>query len=407
MELLLTNIGKLVGITTASKLPKRGSELAEVGSLEHAYIHIKDGRIEQFGSMKDCPELQIDQHDCKEALVSPGYIDSHTHFVFAQSRSQEFKMRLEGKSYQEIAASGGGILNSAARMSELDENSLYELSMHRIHEAVKGGTTAFEIKSGYGLNTETELKMLRVIKRIKQNSGLPIKATFLGAHALPAEFKNNKQGYMNEVCNIMLPQIAQDKLADYIDIFCEEGYFDLIDLSKIIEAGQNHGLRAKVHVNQFNSFGAVPLAVKLGALSVDHLEVMTETDIRALSTSNTIGVGLPLCSLFLNIPYAPMRKLIDAGAIVALASDFNPGSSPSYNLNLAFSLACTQMKMLPNEAFNALTYNAAFALQLQDEVGSIQVGKRANFIIFNPQLKELEDIAYWFGENPVQDIVIS
>ncbi len=381
--------------------------MAEVQTISQAYLHIQDGLIVSFGKDSDCPKLEVEEFDCRGRMVLPSFIDSHTHTVFAAARSSEFQLRLEGKSYQEIAESGGGILNSANKLAELSEDELYNEAILRIQEIVKGGTGALEIKSGYGLTTETELKMLRVIKRIKSSAGIPIKATFLGAHALPAAYKDDRQAYINLVCNEMLPLIAREGLADYIDIFCEEGYFDLIDLTRIIQAGQNYKLRAKVHVNQFSSFGAVPLASKLGALSVDHLEVMTESDFKALKNSNTLAVGLPLCSLFLDIPFAPGRKLIDEGAAFVLASDFNPGSSPSHNLSQALSLACTQMKLLPQEAFNALTYNASFALQLQDQLGSIQIGKRANLMITKDKSTELVDLAYWFGENMIEQVILA
>lgn len=406
MEFILTNIGQLVGITEMTKGPKRGDELNKVESMSNAFLHVKDGEIHDFGPMTEMRPSDIQIHDCEGRMVIPAFIDSHTHLVYAESRSKEFNMRLHGKSYQEIAAAGGGILNSARNIHEYDETRLYEDALLRIQEAIKGGTAAFEIKSGYGLDLENELKMLRVIRKLKKTTGIPIKATFLGAHALPEEFKNDKQAYINEVCNVMLPEIARERLADYIDIFCEDGYFDVIDLARVIEAGQNYGLHAKVHVNQFNSIGGVPLACKLGALSVDHLEVMTDTDIKALKRSNTIGVGLPLCSLFLNIPYTPMRELIDEGVIVALASDYNPGSSPSHNLQLAYSLACTQMKMTAEEAFNALTYNASFAMQIQHQMGSIEKGKMANLLILNDKAQALEDIPYWFGESLVKDVII-
>ncbi|MFY0644629.1 MAG: imidazolonepropionase [Bacteroidia bacterium] len=407
MDFLLKNIQELIGITNTSNAPKKGAEMKEVHRLENAYLLVHDGKIMDFGPMDDCPTFDGETHDLSNRVVLPAFIDSHTHLVFADSRAGEFKMRLEGKSYQEIAEAGGGILNSAAKLAEMNEEELYERAMIRLQQAIKGGTAALEIKSGYGLSTDAELKMLRVIKKLKANASIPIKATFLGAHALPTEFKDNKQGYINLVCNEMLPIISREGLADYIDIFCEEGYFDLIDLQRIIEAGQNYGLRAKVHVNQFKSFGAVPLACKLGALSVDHLEVMNDQDIKALRKSNTIAVGLPLCSLFLDIPYAPARKMIDEGIAFAMASDYNPGSSPSMNLMQAFSLACTQMKLTPEEAFNALTYNAAFSMQIEQEMGSIQLGKKANLIISNQKAKGLEDFPYWFGENLIEQVVLA
>jgi imidazolonepropionase len=314
-------------------------------------------------------------------------------------------MRLHGKSYQEIADAGGGIINSAKKLHDMSEQQLYDDAHLRLEQVIKSGTGAIEIKSGYGLNIEDEMKMLRVIRVLKQLSPIPIKSTFLGAHAVPEEFKNNKAAYMYLVCNEMLPRIAGENLADFIDIFCETGYFDLDDLKQIIEAGDKYGIKAKVHVNQFNSFGAVQLACTHGALSVDHLEVMKEGDYIALEQSNTLATALPLCSLFLDIPYTPGKDLIKRNIPLVIASDFNPGSAPSSNLNLAFGLACSQMKLTPEEAFNALTYNAAFAMEVQDEVGSIQIGKKANLIITKPA-NGLEDIPYWFGESLISSVIV-
>ena len=405
MNLLLKSIKQLIGITENSHSVKKGKAQGEVKKLEDAYLVIKNSRIDSFGPMSECPNLNIASHDCTGRLVLPMYVDSHTHLVFAESRAGEMKMRLQGKTYQEIAEAGGGILNSAAKLRRLSEQQLYDAAQARLEHVIKQGTGAIEIKSGYGLDLESELKMLRVIKVMKQLSPIPIKATFLGAHALPLEYKDNKAIYMHLVCNEMLPRIAGEGLADYIDIFCETGYFDLDDLKQVIEAGDKYGLKAKVHVNQFSSFGAVKLACEMEALSVDHLEVMNEEDYASLAKSNTLAVGLPLCSLFLDIPYTLARELINNDIPFALASDFNPGSSPSGNLNLAFGLACSQMKLTPEEAFNALTYNAAFALELQDEVGSIEVGKRANLIVTKPA-NGLEDIPYWFGDSLIGSVIV-
>ena len=404
-NLILKNIKQLIGITQNSNHPKSGKNQGEVSSLENAYVVIRNGLINAYGPMSEYPSTELTEHDCTGKLVLPMYVDSHTHMVFAESRSGEMKMRLQGKSYQEIAEAGGGILNSAAKLSKLSEQHLFDATQIRLEQAIKQGTGAIEIKSGYGLTIEDEMKMLRVIRVLKQISPIPIKSTFLGAHALPAEFKNNKDAYMYLVTNEMLPRIAGDGLADYVDIFCETGYFDLNDLKQIIEAGQKHGLKAKVHVNQFSSFGAVKLACEMGALSVDHLEVMTQEDYSALKKSETIATALPLCSLFLDIPYTPGRKLIDENIPLAIASDFNPGSAPSSNLNLAFALACSQMKLTPEEAFNALTYNAAFAMELQDQVGSIQTGKKANLLITKPA-NGIEDIPYWFGDSMIGSVVV-
>jgi imidazolonepropionase len=405
MNIILKNIKQLIGITENSDTIKKGKAQGEVKTLENAYLIVRNNIIESFGPMSECPELSMDSHDCAGSLVLPMYVDSHTHLIFAESRSGEMKMRLHGKSYQEIAEAGGGILNSAAKLHAMSEQRLYEEAQERMGNVIKQGTGAIEIKSGYGLNIEDEMKMLRVIRVLKSLSPIPIKATFLGAHALPTEFKNNKDAYMYLVTEEMLPRIAGEGLADYIDIFCETGYFSLDDLKQVIEAGDKHGLKAKVHVNQFSSFGAVKMACEMGALSVDHLEIMNEDDYSALASSNTIATGLPLCSLFLDIPYTPGRQLIDKNIPLAIASDFNPGSSPSSNLNLAFGLACSQMKLTPEEAFNALTYNAAFAMEVQNEVGSIQVGKKANLIVTKPA-NGLEDIPYWFGDSMIGSVVV-
>jgi imidazolonepropionase len=404
-NLLLTNIKQLTGITENSTTVKKGKTQGEVQVLDNAYLVIRNGIIQDFGPMSECPSTELTHHDCSQKLVMPMYVDSHTHLVFANIRSDEMKMRLHGKSYQEIADAGGGIINSAKKLHDMSEQQLYDDAHLRLEQVIKSGTGAIEIKSGYGLNIEDEMKMLRVIRVLKQLSPIPIKSTFLGAHAVPEEFKNNKAAYMYLVCNEMLPRIAGENLADFIDIFCETGYFDLDDLKQIIEAGGKYGIKAKVHVNQFNSFGAVQLACTHGALSVDHLEVMKEEDYIALEKSNTLATALPLCSLFLDIPYTPSKDLIKRNIPLTIASDFNPGSAPSSNLNLAFGLACSQMKLTPEEAFNALTYNAAFAMEVQDEVGSIQIGKKANLIITKPA-NGLEDIPYWFGESLISSVIV-
>ena len=404
-NLLLTDIKQLIGITENSTTVKKGKTQGEVQVLDNAYLVIRNGIIQDFGPMSECPSTELTHHDCSQKLVMPMYVDSHTHLVFANSRSDEMKMRLHGKSYQEIADAGGGIINSAKKLHDMSEQQLYDDAHLRLEQVIKSGTGAIEIKSGYGLNIEDEMKMLRVIRVLKQLSPIPIKSTFLGAHAVPEEFKNNKAAYMYLVCNEMLPRIAGENLADFIDIFCETGYFDLDDLKQIIEAGGKYGIKAKVHVNQFNSFGAVQLACTHGALSVDHLEVMKEEDYIALEKSNTLATALPLCSLFLDIPYTPGKDLIKRNIPLVIASDFNPGSAPSSNLNLAFGLACSQMKLTPEEAFNALTYNAAFAMEVQDEAGSIQIGKKANLIITKPA-NGLEDIPYWFGESLISSVIV-
>jgi imidazolonepropionase len=404
MSTLLINISKLIGITDQSDKPKRGKEMARAESMSHAYLLIEDGLISDFGSMDNCPEAE-EYIDCTGRMVLPAYVDSHTHLVFARPRSDEFRMRLQGRTYQEIAAAGGGIINSAMALRRKSEEDLLTDVLGHMGHLREQGTAVFEIKSGYGLDLESELKMLRIINILEEITSLPVIPTFLGAHALPPEFRADKAGYVDLIIREMLPQVASEGLADYVDVFCEEGYFDLKDMQKILEAGAQFGMQGKVHVNQFTSMGAVPLACELGALSVDHLEVMKEEDFKALEQSETIAVGLPLCSLFLNIPYAPGRKIIDRNIPFVLGSDFNPGSSPSGNLNLAFALACSQMKLVPEEAFNALTYNAAFALNLQDQVGSIQKGKIAHLNIMKEEVQDLVDIAYWFGDDLVDEVV--
>ena len=404
-NLILTNIKQLIGITENSNMLKKGKSQGEIQVLNDAYVVIRKGIIHDFGPMSVCPSTELTHHNCSQKLVMPMYVDSHTHLVFANNRSNEMKMRLHGKSYKEIADAGGGIINSAKKLHDMSEQKLFDDAQFRLEQVIKSGTGAIEIKSGYGLNIEDEMKMLRVIRVLKQLSPIPIKSTFLGAHAVPEEFKNNKAAYMHLVCNEMLPRIAGENLADFIDIFCEIGYFDLDDLKQIIEAGDKYGIKAKVHVNQFNSFGAVQLACSYGALSVDHLEVMKDEDYNALEQSNTLATALPLCSLFLDIPYTPGKDLIKRNIPLVIASDFNPGSAPSSNLNLAFGLACSQMKLTPEEAYNALTYNAAFAMEIQNEVGSIQIGKKANLIITKPA-NGLEDIPYWFGESMISSVIV-
>jgi len=404
-NLILTNIKQLIGITENSNMLKKGKSQGEIQVLNDAYVVIRKGIIHDFGPMSVCPSTELTHHNCSQKLVMPMYVDSHTHLVFANNRSNEMKMRLHGKSYKEIADAGGGIINSAKKLHDMSEQKLFDDAHFRLEQVIKSGTGAIEIKSGYGLNVEDEMKMLRVIRVLKQLSPIPIKSTFLGAHAVPEEFKNNKAAYMHLVCNEMLPRIAGENLADFIDIFCEIGYFDLDDLKQIIEAGDKYGIKAKVHVNQFNSFGAVQLACSYGAISVDHLEVMKDEDYNALEQSNTLATALPLCSLFLDIPYTPGKDLIKRNIPLVIASDFNPGSAPSSNLNLAFGLACSQMKLTPEEAYNALTYNAAFAMEIQNEVGSIQIGKKANLIITKPA-NGLEDIPYWFGESMISSVIV-
>lgn len=381
--------------------------MKELPVLNDAWLLTEDGKIADFGKMTDLPDFEdATEVDASGKMLLPGWIDSHTHLVYAGNREQEFVDRINGLTYEEIAAKGGGIVNSAKKLQETSEDDLYLQSESRLKEVIKMGTTAIEIKSGYGLTTEAELKMLRVIKKLKKNFSLPIKATFLGAHALPPEFKNNKDGYVELLINEMIPQVAEEALAEYIDVFCEKGYFSVEDTDKILEAGRKYGLIPKIHVNQFNAIGGIKTAVQQRALSVDHLEVLEPEDIEALKNSDTMPVTLPSCSLFLGIPYTPAREIIDAGLPLALATDYNPGSTPSGNMNLVLSLACIKMKMNPEEAINAATINAAYAMGLLDSHGSITKGKAANLIL-TKEIPSYGFLPYSFGANHIDSVYIN
>jgi len=408
MQTLITNIKQLVGVRKESKL-LRGKELAELSCIENAYLIIDKGLIKEFGEMKDLtPETSNFKSviDVPGQFILPCWCDSHTHLVFAASREEEFVDKIKGKSYAEIAAKGGGILNSAKRVNEIDIDELYNLSLSRLKEVMRLGTGAIEIKSGYGLSVEGELKMLKVIKRLKETSPIPIRSTFLGAHTYPLEFKENHQGYIDLIINDMLPVIAKEELADYIDVFCEKGFFSPEETETVCKAGMDYGLKAKIHANQLNLSGGAETGVKLGAISVDHLETMNESTINILANSNTIGTLLPTAAFFLRMPFQPARQLIDAGCAIALASDYNPGSSPSGNINLVVAMSCIGMKMLPEEAINAATINGAYAMGLQDEVGSITVGKKAN-LIFTKSISSLAYLPYSFGSNLIDKVMIN
>ena len=407
--LLITNIKALVGIHSPDKRLLRGNQLAHLPVLENAYLLSENGRIKDFGSMADlhadtrstCKEL-----DASNKYVLPGWCDSHTHLIFAASREEEFVMKIQGKTYEDIAASGGGILNSARKLQKTSEEELFDAAAQRLKEVIRLGTIAIEIKSGYGLTVEAELKMLRVIRRLKETSPIPIKATFLGAHAFPDEFKRHHEGYLDQLINIMIPGLAGEGLADYIDVFCEKGFFSLSESDRILDCGAKYGLRPKIHVNQLSVSGGVQLGVKHNALSVDHLEMLDQEAISSVASSDTIATLLPSCSLFLGIPFADARALISANAVVALASDFNPGSTPSGNMNLVVSLACIRQKMLPEEAINAATLNGAAAMELSGEVGSIAINKRSNLII-TKELPSLPYLPYAFGSNHIEQVVVN
>jgi len=369
---------------------------------------MKDGMIEDFGLMKDFQSDAFAQYevvDVEGRYILPSWVDSHTHLVFAEWRNQEFEDRINGMTYHEIAERGGGILNSARKLNDLSEEELYESAFARLKDLIAHGTGAIEIKSGYGLNLDAELKMLRVIQRLKTHSPIPIKATFLGAHAFPESFKEKQDAYVDEIVNAMLPEVAKSNLADYIDAFCEKGYFSVDQTDKILNAAANYGLKPKVHVNQFNAIGGVKMSVANKAVSVDHLEVMNEEDMNALKDSSTIAVALPSCSFFLEIPYTPVKELMENDIAVALATDFNPGSTPSGNMNFVFSLACIKMKMTPQQAINAMTINAAAALEISDRLGAIAKGYIANFMITKP-INSISFLPYAFGDNHIESVYI-
>ena len=404
--ILIINIQQLVNTRSVNKL-LRGKELAELPFIENAYLLVEDEHIADYGSMhalngKIKPSTII---DATGRIVLPAWCDSHTHIVFGGSRENEFIDKINGLSYAEIAAKGGGILNSAAKLAQTSEDELFNQAWKRLEEVSKLGTGAIEIKSGYGLTVESEIKMLRVIKSLQQKSGLSIKSTFLGAHTFPQQFKENHEGYIRLIIDEMLPVISKDKLADYIDVFCETGFFSPEETEKICRAGMAYGLKPKIHANQLGLSGGTQTGVNLGAISVDHLEVMDAAAITSLKNSNTIGTLLPGAAFFLRMPFQPARDIIDAGCAVALASDYNPGSCPSGNMNLVIAMSCIQMKMLPEEAIQAATLQGAYAMELENEVGSITVGKYANIILTKP-LPTLAYLPYSFGSNLIEKVMI-
>jgi imidazolonepropionase len=406
MTTIIINIYELLQIRDLQIDKVSGKNMSILPSIKNAYLTIEGNKILEFGEMKDCPALKFDQIiDATGKTVMPTYCDSHSHIVYAGNRTQEFVDRINGLTYEEIANRGGGILNSAKNLNKISENELYNQSKNRLEEVIKMGTGAIEIKSGYGLSVESELKMLRVIKKLSDNYTIKIKATFLGAHTFPLEYKENQSGYIDLIINEMIPKIASEKLADYIDVFCESGYFSVKQTDSILKAGIKHGMIPKIHVNQFNSIGGIEVGIRNNALTVDHLEILTDNDLEILKNSETMAVALPSCSYFLSIPYTPARKVIDAGLPIALATDFNPGSSPSGNMNFVVATACIKMKMTPEEAINAATINGAYAMGISDTYGSITVGKIANLIITKP-IKNFYQIAYEFGSNLIETVII-
>jgi imidazolonepropionase len=402
------NIKQLVGILPPDVRRLCGEEMARVETLEEAYLYIENGVIVDFGKMENAPEVgneNIQKVDASGKLLMPAWCDSHTHLVYADSREAEFVDRINGLSYEAIAARGGGILNSAQRLNATDEDALFEQAKQRLDEVRQLGTGAIEIKSGYGLCTEGELKMLRVIRRLKETSDVGIKATFLGAHAFPLEFRANHRGYLDLIQNEMLPRIAAEGLAEYMDVFCEKGFFSVKETDELLKTGLRFGLKPKIHANQLHISGGVQVGVANGAVSVDHLESMSEAEIEALQHSATIGTLLPSAAFFLNMPYQPARAMLDAGLPLALASDFNPGSTPSGNIPLLMAIACTQLRMTPAEAFNAVTINGAYAMELSDTLGSITKGKKAHLILTKP-IPSLDYIPYYFGVNCIEQVFI-
>ncbi len=407
MTTLITNIKELLQVRENDILKVSGKEMKILPTLKNAYLIIEDEFISEFGSMDNIPKIKTDEViNANGKIVLPTWCDSHTHIVFAGNRENEFVDRINGLSYEEIANKGGGILNSAKKLQSISEEELFKQSAKRVEEIMSLGTGAIEIKSGYGLTLQAELKMLRVIKKLASKYPIEIKSTFLGAHAFPEEYKNNKEGYIDVICDKMIPAVADKKLAEFIDVFCETGYFSVEQTEKILKTGQKFGLTPKIHVNQFTSIGGVQIGVKYNALSIDHLEIMTSEDLNAIKNSKVMPVALPSCSYFLSIPYTPAREIIDADLALALASDFNPGSTPSGNMNFVVATACIKMKMTPEEAINAATINGAYAMNLSKTHGSISKGKKAN-LIFTKEIPSYNFIPYAFGSNLIDKVMIN
>ncbi len=405
-DILITHIKGLVQVRDLSPVMLSGKQMSELPILSNAFLIISNGLIHSYGLMEHLP-LEMNAHhriNASGRFVFPSFIDSHTHLVFAATREEEFVMKIKGATYEEIAASGGGILNSAKKLQAISEEELFEKSVPRAWEIIHSGTGAVEIKSGYGLTTKDEVKMLRVARRIGKETPLTVKTTFLGAHAVPREMK--KESYVNQIITEMIPAVAEENLADYIDVFCEQGFFSVEETERIVEEGKKYGLIPRIHANQLNRSGGVQVGVKTGAISVDHLENIGEEEIQLLMNSATMPVSLPGAAFFLNLPFTPARQMIDAGLPMAIASDYNPGSAPSGNMPLMISLACIKMKMSPEEAFNAATINTAYTLGLSATHGTITKGKIANVFISEP-LSSLASIPYRFGSNPVSQVILN
>lgn len=399
MKTVVKNIKSLVQVEDKARKFVRGKEMSEVKTIDNAYLLIEDDKIADFGTMDNCPKADK-EIDATDRMVLPAFCDSHTHLVYAGSREIEYIDKIKGLSYEEIAERGGGIINSALRLQQTSEEKLYEDAMQRLNTIIKYGTGAVEIKSGYGFTTEAELKMLRVIRRLKENSPLTIKANFLGAHGIPLEYKNNVDAFVDKIINEMIPKVADEGLADFIDVFCDRGFFTVEQTDRMLEAGVKRGLKPKIHANELAASGGIQVGVKYDALSVDHLEYTGNEEIKCLLDSNTMPTILPGAAFFLNMQYAPARKMIESGLPIAMASDYNPGSSPSGNMQLVLTFACVNYKLLPQEAINATTINTAYAMDVVDCLGSICRGKRANFYI-TTKIPTLEYLPYAYGENKV------
>ena len=406
MLTLIKNIKQIVGIDRTNRMRLQGKEMAQLETLDDAYLIIEDEKIKAFGPMSDLADSKFDlEYDATGRLLFPSFCDSHTHLVYANSREHEFVDKIRGLSYEEIAKRGGGILNSANATAAASEDELYDMALQRLDEAMRLGTGAIEIKSGYGLSTESELKLLRVIRRLKEHSPLTIKSNFLGAHGIPMEYRGHQEDYVDLVINEMIPKVASEGLADFIDVFCDQGFFTVHDTERILEAGIKHGMRPKIHANEMAVSGGVQVGVKYGAISVDHLEQMGDAEIECLKGSDTMPTILPGCAFFLNLPLSPARKMIDSGLSVAMASDYNPGTAPSFNMQLVLSMACIRYRLTPEEAFNATTLNTAYAMGVSDILGSIAVGKLANFYLSKP-ISTYEYMPYSFGENKVESVFL-
>ncbi|MCI1266159.1 MAG: imidazolonepropionase [Saprospiraceae bacterium] len=405
-SMLIINIKELWLHSTSPVPLLKGQAMSMISPMKEAYIWIEGEQIKEFGLMAQCPSINVPKYDANQGTVIPSFVDCHTHLVFAQWREQEFVDRIKGLSYQEISARGGGILNSADKIKSMTEDALFEKSLSLVHNAIKNGTGAMEIKSGYGLNPTEEIKILRVIKRLKKAVPIPIKATFLGAHSYPLKNRENHQGYIDELIHQMLPQIAEEELADYCDVFCEQGFFSPDETDQILTAASKFNIRSRIHTNQFTHSGGIDIGIRHQSLSVDHLEVLNDEEIELLKDSSTIPVVLPTAAFFMNLHYPPARKMIEQGLGIAIASDFNPGTSPSYNLTMAWSLACIKMRLLPEEALVGMTINAAHALEMAHEVGSITPGKKANLIITN-HIPSLGYIPYSLTAPWIQQVCIN